>query len=288
MQPCVPHIAQIESPRGRKVTSHGVRSSLRWRNPPVVSPSLSTRRPSSASKSLAEQFQPIVTIHETLRQRANVELDVDGARERIRGGRPGFDAATLLHSAGDLTRPFHRTAAAFERIGIASTTELAALRHESLDATALMASWANGESMPRNPALRLARSVAASSATRCSHARRGTSETASPSPRGNACSVRAAALRPISRCRPTGVARWSAGAATRCGARRDSAVSAVAPTRRRRLSASRRRTWLRARDLSLVRAVSQGTSRRADPSLIVERALTAALDEAAEKRGLRV
>ena len=45
-------------------------------NKPVVSPSLSTRRPSSASKSLAEQFLPIVTIHEMLRERATVALDV--------------------------------------------------------------------------------------------------------------------------------------------------------------------------------------------------------------------
>src|SRR5690348_3048756 len=106
-------------------------------NQPVVSPSLSTRRAPSASKTLAEQFQPIVTIHETLRERATVALDVAAARERIRGGRPGFDASSLLRDAGDLTRSFHRTAAAFEKIGIASTTELAALRRETLDATAL-------------------------------------------------------------------------------------------------------------------------------------------------------
>jgi hypothetical protein len=253
-----------------------------------VSPSLSTRRPSSASKSLAEQFQPIVAIHETLRARATVALDVAAARERIRGGRPGFDAATLLRDAGDLTRSFHRAAASFEKIGIASTTELAALRRETLDATELVSSWANGESVPRNPALRLARHVAAII--------------------GNAVLSRAA----MDVGSGFSFAAWKRVLCPCCGASPDLALST---DKRRSLICWRCDTMWRTSRLgclgcgadaspTLVRIASPYgydlaichscgrylKERRGAPtnSLIVERALTASLDEAAQMRGLRV
>ena len=253
-----------------------------------MSPLLSTRRAPAASKSLAEQFQPIVTIHETLRERATVALDVAAARERIRGGRPGFDAPTLLRNGGDLTRCFHRTAAAFEKIGIASTTELAALRRETLEVTALVSSWANAESLPRNPALRLARHVAAIV--------------------GNAVLSRAA-LQVADRF---SFAAWKRVLCPCCGASPDLALST---DKRRSLICWRCDTMWRTSRLgclscgadsspTLVRIASPYgyelaicnscgrylKERRGAPtqSLIVERALTASLDEAAEMRGLRV
>jgi hypothetical protein len=253
-----------------------------------VSPLLSTRRPPSASKTLAEQFQPIVTIHETLRVRASVELDVAVARDRIRAGRPGFDSAPLLRSAGDLTRSFHRAAAAFERIGIASTTELAALRGETLDVAALVASWANAESMPRNPTKRLARTVAAII--------------------GNAVLSRAA----CAVADGFSFAAWKRVLCPCCGASPDLALST---DKRRSLICWRCDTMWRTARLgclscgadsspTLVRIPSPYgyelaicnscgrylKERRGAPtqSLIVERALTASLDEAAEMRGLRV
>lgn len=253
-----------------------------------MSPSLSTRRPSAASKSLAEQFEPIVAIHDDVRQRGHAQFDVRAARERIRGGRPGFDPSALLHNAGDLARAFHRTAAAFERIGIASTTQLAALRAETLDTTALMLSWANGESMPRNPALRLARNVAGVV--------------------GNAVLSRAAC--------DVGdgfsFAAWKRSLCPCCGASPDLAMST---DKRRSLVCWRCDTLWRTNQLgclgcgassapTLVRIASPYgyelaichscgrylKERRGAPThaLIVERALTAGLDEAAEMRGLRV
>jgi hypothetical protein len=252
-----------------------------------VPPSLSTRRPSSASKSLAEQFQPIVAIHAALRQRADVELDVNVARERIRAGRPGFDATTLLRSCGDPTRSFHRAAAAFERIGIASTTELAALRGESLDVHALMSSWANGDSMPRNPTMRLARNVAAIV--------------------GNAVLSRAACVVGDG----FSFAAWKRVLCPCCGASPDLALSTE---KRRSLICWRCDTVWRTSRLgclgcgadsspTLVRIASPYNyelaicnqcgrylkERRGMPtqSLIVERALTASLDDAAQMRGLR-
>jgi hypothetical protein len=255
--------------------------------PKVVSPSL-TRRPSAASKNLAEQFEPIVSIHNAVRQRGHARFDVDAARERIRGGRHGFDASSLLHDAGDLSTSFHRIAASFERIGIASTTALVALRGETLDTTALMLSWANGDSLPRNPTMRLARNVAAIV--------------------GNAVLSGAAAAVADG----FSFAAWKRTACPCCGASPD---LALATDKRRSLVCWRCDTLWRTNQLgclgcgassapTLVRIPSPYgyelaichscgryvKERRGVPAqaLIVERALTAGLDEAAELRGLRV
>jgi len=215
-------------------------------------------------------------------------VDVAAARDRIRAGRSGFDAPALLHGADDLGRWFHRTAAAFERIGIASSIQLEALRRETLDPNTLMASWANAESLPRNPALRLARQVAAVV--------------------GNAVLSRAA--------RDVGdafsFAAWKRALCPCCGASPDLAFST---DRRRTLVCWRCDTLWRTSELgclgcgedsspALVRITSPYgyelaicnscgrylKERRGAPTnaLIVERALTTSLDEAAELRGLRV
>lgn len=119
------------------------------------------RRPTAASRSLAEQLQPLVRVHESIRNRARVSLDLDGARKRIRAGRAAFDPADVLEGAGDLHRAFQRTAASFERSGLATTPQLTALRERTIDPARLVLAWCNGESTPRDATLRLARSVAA-------------------------------------------------------------------------------------------------------------------------------
>ncbi|MDB4878005.1 MAG: putative formate dehydrogenase formation protein [Gemmatimonadetes bacterium] len=126
-----------------------------------MSPSAPTRRPSAASRTLAEQLQPIVQVHDAVREQSIARVDVDQARTRIKAGRAGFDAATVLRSAGDLRPAFERTAAAFELTGIASTPRIAAVAKTARDAATLVLAWANAESQPRDGTLRLARSVAA-------------------------------------------------------------------------------------------------------------------------------
>jgi hypothetical protein len=125
-----------------------------------LSPSASTRRTSFASRTLAEQLQPIVQVHELVRGEARGHVDVERARARIAAGRNGFDAAPVIRAAGDLRPAFERTAAAFESTGIASTADAAAVREHATDATPLVLAWANSESVPRKPIQRLARTVA--------------------------------------------------------------------------------------------------------------------------------
>ncbi len=120
-----------------------------------------TRRSTAASRNLAEQLQPLVRVHESIRVRTKVSLDVPRGRTRVRAGRPAFDAADVLSTTGDLTKSFYRTAASFEHSGLATTPQLTALRERSLDPARLALAWCNGESLPRDTTMRLARSVAA-------------------------------------------------------------------------------------------------------------------------------
>jgi hypothetical protein len=253
-----------------------------------VPPSVSRRRPTAASRTLAEQFTPIVSINDLMRQRGHASVDVEQARARIRAGRAAFDSTVVLRSAGDLKRAFDRTAAAFERTGIASTTELVALRSRELDPMRLVVSWSNGESMPRDATLRLARHVAAVV--------------------GNAVLSRASS----DVTEKFSLASWKRLQCPCCGASPDLALTT---DRRRTLVCWRCDTMWRTEQRgclgcgadappTLARVPSPALGydlaicnncgrylkeRRGAPShsLLVERALTAGLDEAAQQRGLR-
>lgn len=253
-----------------------------------MSPSVSKRQQTPASKTLADQFKPIVSVHDAVRQRGHADLDVAHARTRIRGGRPAYEYTTLLRSAGDLTRAFERAAAAFERTGIASTPQLDALRKKRIVASELVMSWANGESLPRDPSLRLARTVAAVV--------------------GNAVLSRASS----DVVHGFSLAGWKRPQCPCCGASPD---LAIATDKRRTLVCWRCDTMWRAGhagclgcgadtpptlaripspDLGYELAICHACGRylkerRGAPShsLLVERALTASLDEAAQQRGLR-
>jgi len=217
-----------------------------------------------------------------------MSVDVDGARQRIRGGRAGFDATAVLSSAGDLHRPFQRIAASFERSGLATTPQLTALRERTIDPAQIVLSWCNGESTPRDATMRLARSVAAVL--------------------GNAVLSRTAGAL----AEGFSFSLWKRPQCPCCGASPDLAVTTDT---RRSLVCWRCDTMWRTdfrgcigcgADLApdLVRIPSphlgyQGAicnacgrylkERRGGPAqpLLVERMLTAGLDEAAQQRGLR-
>src|SRR3954471_18083245 len=121
---------------------------------------VSNRRTTVASRTLADQLQPVLDVHTSLRGTGYARFDVERARTRVRSGRPAFDAAQMLVAAGDLRDAFVRTAEAFEHTGMASTTRIVALKQTQIDPTALVLAWANAESQPVDPTLRLARRIA--------------------------------------------------------------------------------------------------------------------------------
>jgi hypothetical protein len=122
---------------------------------------VSARRPTVASKTLAEQLRPVVHVHGVVRENGYAQFDVERARTRMQSGRVAFDAAALIEDAGDLSSAFKRTSQAFERTGIASTPEVGALQQRGIDVTAVVLAWANAESTPVDATLRLARNIAA-------------------------------------------------------------------------------------------------------------------------------
>lgn len=254
-----------------------------------MSPSTSTRRPSAASKSLADQYKPIVAIHDTVRKRAQASLDVDDARARVRTGRAAFDTVDVLRGARDLGRTYERVAAAFEHTGIVSTSQFASLQQSPREAERLILSWAHGDAMPRNQSLRLARTVAGIV--------------------GNA--ILAAASDDV--VSGFSLSTWKRVSCPCCGASPD---LALATDTRRTLVCWRCDTMWRTAERgclgcgadtapTLARVPSPYLGyelticnscgrylkeRRGAPThaLIVERALTAGLDEAAQQRGLRL
>lgn len=121
---------------------------------------VSTRRATVASRTLADQLRPIVHVQTAVRAGDYARVDVEHARARIRSGRIAFDANRILADAGDLAPAFERTVEAFHQTGIAVTPRVAALQKTTIDATEQVLAWANIESPPRDPAMRLARRVA--------------------------------------------------------------------------------------------------------------------------------
>ena len=121
---------------------------------------LPARRQTVASRTLADQLRPLVKVHERVRRRGHAHVDVTQARSRIRAGRVAFDAELLLRSTGNIVPSFYRTATAFELSGIASAAQLAALRDRAFNVPNLVLAWASGDSIPNDETTRLARNVA--------------------------------------------------------------------------------------------------------------------------------
>jgi formate dehydrogenase maturation protein FdhE len=110
---------------------------------------------------LAEQLQPVVDVHRAIHEHGYGSTDVERAQQRIRSGRTGFDAWALIEETGDLSMAFAQMATAFERAGLASASSISAMDGGRVDPMASTLSWTNAESAPVDSALRLARRVAA-------------------------------------------------------------------------------------------------------------------------------
>jgi hypothetical protein len=115
----------------------------------------------SVSQTLADQLAPVIELYDELRSACSVHVDLDRAELRVHVGRPAIDPMLILEEAGDLNWPISQAFTAFERAGLATTSEVFALQRFSWDAAALIGSWANGDRMPSDPIQRLARRSAA-------------------------------------------------------------------------------------------------------------------------------
>lgn len=217
-------------------------------------------------------------------------VDVDDARARVRNGQVAYEALHVIRSVGDLTAAFGRLLDAFEVAGLVSNDERSGVLAAAFDIDALVRGWFIGDHAPRDPARRLAQQVAITV--------------------GNAILRRATALvgRPVLRqawnrtlcpcCGSSPDLAFTNGAArtlvcARCDAEwrapRDGCLGCDAPSSPTQMA----RIANAALGYDLVMCNSCGRfikerPRRGTSPLLVERAITAELDHAAELRGLRI
>jgi hypothetical protein len=109
---------------------------------------------------MAEQFAPVLRVcAEVLKECAPV-VDQADARRRIANGQIGYDALRVLRSCGELNSRFVRVLDAFEVAGLVSNVERRAMLSSDLDVDDLICGWFTGNRTPRDPKRRLARQVA--------------------------------------------------------------------------------------------------------------------------------
>lgn len=120
----------------------------------------SSRRPTAASRTVAEQLAPVVRTYGALRADATPRIDVEATRARIASGRVAFDPEVVLANVGDLTAGFWQAVGALEHAGSASSVHVEALHRLDVDANELARSWSKSESTRSDPVSKLARQAA--------------------------------------------------------------------------------------------------------------------------------
>lgn len=243
----------------------------------------------SAPASLADELGPLIHVHAELGRVRLGSTRVKRARANLAAGRVAFDGAEVLRAAADLDAALARVATAFEMCGMASPRELDAMRRNYTKAQPLLKAWLVGERGSSDHGRRLALRAAALV--------------------GNALLSSAAAQV----TKGVDAAEWRHATCPCCGGPPDLAVRDGTS---RRLVCSRCDTrWLATTsgclgceadrpptfvrvdavdlgyDLLVCHACARYLKERGAAGMqspLVERILTAELDQAAERRGLRI
>lgn len=248
--------------------------------------------PPSASvrSTTVEQFAPVLRVHADVMRECSPLVDATVSRRRIESGQVAYDALDVVRSCGDLTPRFVRVLDAFEVAGFVSNADGRALLDKRLDVDGLVCGWLTGDRTPRDPQRRVARQVAVVI--------------------GNAL-LRGATERVGA---PSVWRTWSRVVCPCCGGAPD--IALLEHSLRTLICARCDATWRAPRDgclgcdarelpveiarisnrvlgYDLVMCNNCGRflkerPRRGIAPLLVERALTAELDRAAEQRGLRI
>jgi hypothetical protein len=113
--------------------------------------------PRSAVRSTtAEQFAPVLRVHADVIGECTPSIQPKAAQRRIAKGQIGYDALDVLRSCGDLAPHFARVLEAFEVAGFVSNDARRELLDGDLDVDDLVAGWFTGDRAPRDPRRRVA------------------------------------------------------------------------------------------------------------------------------------
>jgi formate dehydrogenase maturation protein FdhE len=121
---------------------------------------LSTRRPATVRSATAEQFAPVLRVHAGIVGDCVPDVNVDDARARIAMGQVGYDALRVLRSCGDLHARFARVLEALDVAGLVSAVERRRIVDSEMDVDDLVAGWFTGDRTPHDPRRRAARQAA--------------------------------------------------------------------------------------------------------------------------------
>ena len=119
-----------------------------------------TRSRDVVTKGVADQFGPVLQLQQSLRSSVRPVVDLKDAQARIASRRPAFDPVKILSRARTVVTAFDRCVDALEVAGFASSTAVTALRQQQHDARSLAIAWAAGESAPSAATQRLAQKAA--------------------------------------------------------------------------------------------------------------------------------
>jgi len=125
-----------------------------------VTATVLTRSRDVVTKGVADQFGPVLRLQQSLRSSVRPVVDVEEARARIGIRKPGFDPVRILTRARTIVTAFDRCVDALELAGLASSTTVTALRGENHDARALAIGWVSGDPAPGASSHRLAQKAA--------------------------------------------------------------------------------------------------------------------------------
>ena len=141
-------VAPIVIPLRSAVKSHSVQATP-------------SARAEATRRALAEQLAPVVALYAELRRRWSFTLDLDRACSRVRTGACAFDPLAVIESAGELALPFLQATKALERAGLVSNEEATRARGRRPELVPLLAEWLAGDAAPRDPVRAVARRAAA-------------------------------------------------------------------------------------------------------------------------------
>jgi hypothetical protein len=125
---------------------------------PVLRTSVS--RPASVRTTTAEQLAPVLRAHAEVMRGSTPIVDTDGARARVQGGQVAYDALRVIRSVGDLGAVFVRMLDSFEVAGLVSNEERREVLAEDFDIDDLVCGWFMGDRVPRFTTRVLAQQVA--------------------------------------------------------------------------------------------------------------------------------
>ena len=109
---------------------------------------------------VAEQVTPLSALHVELARRWHPSFDVAAARARLLAGRVAYQPARVIASVGSLVVPYTRAIAALQRAGFAAETEAEGARERRGQIAQLLAEWLSCEPTPRERVRAVARRAA--------------------------------------------------------------------------------------------------------------------------------